>query len=371
MTTPYVFTDEATREVLDILTSSSDQHDAHLGGEGSPPPVVMAGPPPLAAEMQGGAMSLIPGYSMSPGGYAPHVEPAAPGGGYAGYTLSPAPPTAYGVSPSLPPSPGYGGYGAGYKPFDMGPPGASASGASATPAPPPGSYKLPAQQPKPGENRVLRDLRPHYKDENSKALKELNARDNKGKDKDPSVVRYLNDQKREKYRVTIGSVLTRGGKPFDTKNSKAKYLAKSGGYKEDYISDAQWYEWGLSGLIWVCVGSAAGTEKPSFFSHVGKPHRFHHSSFNRGQGVIAAGEWIIKDGALLKISPVSGHYQPTMQNLYHAVLQLAVAFRDQATTGATTVFLFDKQTLTWIDYPVKEFIKAPSAGGRYAVNPNA
>ncbi|HEY4219122.1 MAG TPA: hypothetical protein VGM67_18395 [Gemmatimonadaceae bacterium] len=375
MTSPYVFSDEATQSVLEILTSSSDQHDAHLDAATLP---AVAGPPPLAAELQGGAMAFVPGYyntvpsAPSPGYYNTPSGPPSPG--Y--YNTPGAPPASGGQAPGAPNAPyaispyAVSPYGAGYKPFIGAGPGGQAPGAPA--AAPAGPYVFPAQQPKPGELRILKSLESGYKKQNEEALSELEKRDVLKLPKSSKVVRYLNDQKREKYRVKIGTVITRGDAPFDTKRTKAKYLAngKAGGFMMDYLTQAQTYEWGLNGLIWVCVGSASGTEKPSFFSHVGKPDRFHHSSFNRGQGVICAGEWIIKEGALIKVSATSGHYHPTIDNLYHAVLQMAVAFRDQATTGATTVFLFDKQTFTWIDYPVKEFIKSPTGGGRYAVHPS-
>ncbi len=68
-------------------------------------------------------------------------------------------------------------------------------------------------------------------------------------------------------------------------------------------------------------------DKPVIYSHVGKPGRFHHSSMVDGGDVIGAGEWIVRKGKLWKISANSGHYQPTIDFLYRAVLQMSSAFK--------------------------------------------
>ena len=51
-------------------------------------------------------------------------------------------------------------------------------------------------------------------------------------------------------------------------------------------------------------------EEPAFYSHVGKLGRFHHSSFKAGQAVMAAGEWVVRQGKLDMINACSGHYRP-------------------------------------------------------------
>lgn len=386
MTSPYIYSDQATNAIVDILSSPSDAHDAMLAPASTPAPTSTSteAPPP-------GAIAWHPAYA-----YSPHDPPTAGTG-------TPLPNS----GPPAPPSPGYAhsnlsgsAYGV-YKPYTAttvahNPPGQNAplqnppgqptaygvarsngtpspSASSATPSAPPGPYVFPAKQPKPGENRILKPLGSHYTAENNAALNEMEKRDmlKMPKSSNP-VVRYLNDQKREKYKIEVGTVMKRRGVPFDTAKVKEKYLrnGKAGGYQMPYVTPEQNRDWGLKGLIWVCVGDPKGAGKAQFFSHVGKPGRFHHSSFNRGGGVIGAGEWIVENGALIKVSANSGHYQPTIDFLYHAVLQLAVAFRDQVTTGGTTVFLFDKTTFTWVDYPVKEFIKSPTAGGRYTTHPS-
>jgi len=44
------------------------------------------------------------------------------------------------------------------------------------------------------------------------------------------------------------------------------------------------------------------TDKPVFYSHVGKVHKFHHSTMVDGGTVIGAGEWIVREGKLWKVS---------------------------------------------------------------------
>jgi hypothetical protein len=332
MTSPYILSDEATATIVDLLSSASDAKDALLPAPPIPA-VIPPTTPPLAAD----------------------VAPSPPASAYNGGYVMDAPGKAYGV----------------YRP-DMVPGAPGSSGAAGGGRAPAAPYVFPAQHPKPGENRILKPLGTHYAQEHNAAMSELEKREVLKKEKDPTVVRYVNDQKREKYHIEVGTVMKRNNAPFDTAKVKDKYLrnGKWGGYEMPYVTQEQGLEWATAGLIWVCVGDPKGTEKPRFFSHVGNPGRFHHSSLTRGGGVIGAGEWIIKEGALLKVSANSGHYQPTIDYLYHAVLQLAVAFRDQATMGGTTIFLFDKKEIQWIDYPVKEFIKAPTAGGRFTTHPS-
>jgi hypothetical protein len=75
-------------------------------------------------------------------------------------------------------------------------------------------------------------------------------------------------------------------------------------------------------------------------------YRFHHTSLVDGGKVIGVGEWIVRKGKLWKINANSGHYQPTIDFLYRAVLNLALAFQSD-----TTVFLYDsvadETTVRW------------------------
>lgn len=62
-----------------------------------------------------------------------------------------------------------------------------------------------------------------------------------------------------------------------------------------------------------------GKDSVSFYSHECRGGKFHHSSLSKGGKVVGAGEWIVEDGKLKKVSANSGHYQPTMDYLYNAV----------------------------------------------------
>ena len=44
-------------------------------------------------------------------------------------------------------------------------------------------------------------------------------------------------------------------------------------------------------------------------------HELHHSSFLKGEPVLAAGDWIVKNGEVLLVNGASGHYRPTLENL--------------------------------------------------------
>ena len=75
-----------------------------------------------------------------------------------------------------------------------------------------------------------------------------------------------------------------------------------------------------------------------------------------GGDVIGAGEWIVRKGKLWKISANSGHYRPTIDFLYRAVLHMSGAFQ-----ADTTVFLYDNVDDKWVDYPIRQFISQPNA----------
>jgi hypothetical protein len=56
-----------------------------------------------------------------------------------------------------------------------------------------------------------------------------------------------------------------------------------------------------------------------FYTHSAKLHRFHHTSFVKGDAIKAAGEWRVESGQLKWISSASGHYKPTGVNLQTAI----------------------------------------------------
>ncbi|HEU4631064.1 MAG TPA: hypothetical protein VFS08_15035 [Gemmatimonadaceae bacterium] len=200
-------------------------------------------------------------------------------------------------------------------------------------------------------------------------------------------VKYLHAlHERARYRVTLGAQVRRRDDegPFDTEavfshfrknrrenpgSGKAGLAHADPGRAKKGAAAGQpltlGRDWVYGSLIWVCT-TEPGSDAPVFYSHVCKVHRFHHSTFAAGGGVIGAGEWIVTKGKLLKISGNSGHYKPTMSHLHNAVLHMAAAFH-----ADTTVLLYDTQADAWVDVPVGEFVRSPAGGGRYWVHPDA
>jgi hypothetical protein len=188
-------------------------------------------------------------------------------------------------------------------------------------------------------------------------------------------VKYVSDLKtrRQKYQVEMGSTMKRRNLEFDTRDIKQHFIKKGRGdvgsatlgTNKKGQAFATPPEWNDDALLWVCAPDPE-TDRPVFYSHVGRPNRFHHSSMVDGGKVIGAGEWIVRKGKLWKISANSGHYQPTIDFFYRAVLQMSTAFQ-----GDTTVFLYDSVDDKWVDYPIRLFISAPTAGNRYWTHPRA
>jgi len=117
-------------------------------------------------------------------------------------------------------------------------------------------------------------------------------------------VKYCrSDCAEKKYKVTLGPALTRRGEVFDTKNI---YEAKMKRYASGSVAPGQ--DWTKFRCIWVM--SCPENGQPTFYSHVGKIGRFHHSSFLAGGAVMAAGEWTVENGKLMHINACSGHYKP-------------------------------------------------------------
>jgi len=208
-------------------------------------------------------------------------------------------------------------------------------------------------------------------------------------------VKYIWDvrKRRQKYEVTIDATMLRRGQVFDTARIKALYFHKLG-YKEgadlltaeekgnafkvkpraepaiasmgaDSGSQHAANYWGKKSLIWVCAPDG-GFTTPSFYSHIGKMGKFHHSSLKAGDDVICAGEWIVDKGKLLKISGNSGHYRPTLDHLHAAVLRMAKAFHPE-----TVVLLWHVLAGKWEEVPVLKFKQSPSGNGMYKVHPTA
>jgi hypothetical protein len=153
-------------------------------------------------------------------------------------------------------------------------------------------------------------------------------------------------------------------KYFSQKVKKEEYgLANAGLAKKDGSTIPVPEEWDRASLIWVCANEIT-SDLPVFYSHVCKMGRFHHTSVVAGGDVVGAGEWIVRNGKLWKISANSGHYRLSIDFLHRSVL-----FLGDAVQSDTTVFLYDSQTDSWIDRPAAEFKKNPSGGGRYFAHP--
>jgi hypothetical protein len=184
-------------------------------------------------------------------------------------------------------------------------------------------------------------------------------------------VEYVAD--RSPYETVVDRCIHFNGEPLDTRIHKLNFLRERGGqlllspHGAD-ITPEQANLWGGHSMIWVCAPHPV-TGNATFYTSVCVRDQFHHSSFMQGRGVIAAGEWIVRNGYLLRISGCSGHYKPPLDFLYRAVLHLAPAFvRAADPAEGTTVFLFDTTDRRWVDVPIDEFIAAPSHGGRFQVS---
>jgi hypothetical protein len=186
-------------------------------------------------------------------------------------------------------------------------------------------------------------------------------------------VKYVQDilYRLDKYYVSIHKLMIRRGVAFDTFAIKQRFVDK---HEDDdreigfcglgiLPNDRQFKkierEWYNTSLIWVCVKESEFAE-PTFYSHVGQPHRFHHSTFTGGGKVIAAGEWIVLNGALRKINANSGHYRPPLHALQRAVLFLKNAWRSDS-----VVVLFNTQTKQYEEVPIERFAHEGSRGGLY------
>lgn len=182
--------------------------------------------------------------------------------------------------------------------------------------------------------------------------------------------------RRQLFEVTIGPRLKRGGalgkapEELDT----AEVKQKSSGFgpamlglnrqdSERFRQLAQ--EWVDKSLIWVCC-QEKGRIGPTFYSHVGQYHKFHHSSFTARESLLAAGEWIVEKGVLKRINANSGHYLPETKDLHRAVLYLSAAC-----TAETEVMLYNTKADNWEYVPVNHFKADPYGGNKYKSHPAA
>ncbi|QQS11322.1 MAG: hypothetical protein IPK81_17290 [Rhodospirillales bacterium] len=80
-------------------------------------------------------------------------------------------------------------------------------------------------------------------------------------------------------------------------------------------------DWARNGLIWVL------SQEGRLYSHIPKIDRFHHSSFTSGAAVKSAGMWIVDNGVVREITPLSGHYRPSLGQFMNGVVALKRAVR--------------------------------------------
>ncbi|HLK65845.1 MAG TPA: hypothetical protein VKU19_20550 [Bryobacteraceae bacterium] len=218
-------------------------------------------------------------------------------------------------------------------------------------------------------------------------IEQLSLPDHHRHDDERLNVRYIDDLEIRlyKYRVEVEGTISRRQQVLDTGAIKDQFKKRRempvppGGKeraglgiavfgKDRADNDARFmnlcYEWGYQGMIWVCV-KEDGWPEPVFYSHVGKIGRFHHSSFNAGGSVIGAGEWIVHQGRLRKISANSGHYRPPYE-----YFRRAVQFMRKAWQPETVVLLWNVRTNKYDEVPVQQFVNTPNGGGVWKTNPN-
>jgi hypothetical protein len=85
-----------------------------------------------------------------------------------------------------------------------------------------------------------------------------------------------------------------------------------------------------------------------------------------GEAVICAGEWIVKNGCLLKISANSGHYRPPLFAFHRAVMAMQAACQMN-----TEVLLWNTAQSKWVYVKVSDFKRDPTGGGKWKTSPDA
>ena len=161
------------------------------------------------------------------------------------------------------------------------------------------------------------------------------------------------------------------GMVFDTQEIKQHFANKKPGSvgSADLGSDKKGKpfptpaEWNDAALLWG-VPPDPEDDKPVVYSHVGKPHRFHHSSMVDGGDVIGAGEWIVKKGNSGRSAPQRP--LPAQDRLPLGRMAHVDRLRRRY-HGVPDDSVDDK----WVNYPIRLFISAPTANNRYWTHPRA
>jgi hypothetical protein len=136
--------------------------------------------------------------------------------------------------------------------------------------------------------------------------------------KDTKVQFIRNEEDLKKYVVHAGASMTYGDPPqvFDTGNMISK---ASGAGFAIFVMD----------------------EDGNIYAGQHRVGLFHHSSFTAGRPVAAAGELKVSGGKLVQLTAKSGHYQPTPENTWNVVKQMA----------ALGVSFAGTEIKVWIDVP--------------------
>ncbi|MCO4755289.1 MAG: hypothetical protein KC478_12460, partial [Bacteriovoracaceae bacterium] len=78
-----------------------------------------------------------------------------------------------------------------------------------------------------------------------------------------------------------------------------------------------------------------------YFHSNPEPGRFHHSSFLAGEDVLSAGQLKVKDGRVLYIDNISGHYKPGQVHAYQGLYKLLKEGVDFSQAKAKLINLAD------------------------------
>lgn len=89
---------------------------------------------------------------------------------------------------------------------------------------------------------------------------------------------------------------------------------------------------GGAGYIWTL------NQDHNFYTSPQQVGRLHHSTLTAGQGVLAAGEWIVDDGRLVLISAQTGHYRVPLRSLVPAIEHIATRLGVSPDTYRVKIF---------------------------------
>jgi hypothetical protein len=87
-----------------------------------------------------------------------------------------------------------------------------------------------------------------------------------------------------------------------------------------------------SGYIWTL------NEDNHFYTAPQQVGRMHHSSLTAGQGILAAGEWVVSQGMLKLITAQTGHYKVPMASLVTAIQRIYTRLGVSADTYRVKLF---------------------------------